>query len=195
MARADNRSVQHFTELALIAYLEPKEISNPVPVLEVPQALPAVAKKAKADKGSFETDKAERVIDYLNSKAGTKYRYAKPNIKLILDRLNENNTVLDCCTVVDKKCAEWIGTDFQKHLKPGTLFCAKHFDNYLNQIDSKPKSFSERAQELQGGFLTDDGTVLEGEVIYEPTKNPALAGYAEPFEQPGGVLPAERTII
>ena len=46
IAKADKRPVQYFTELALIAYLEPKE-ANPVPASKAPQQLPAVAEKAK----------------------------------------------------------------------------------------------------------------------------------------------------
>ena len=41
--------------------------------------------------------------------------------------------------MIDKKCAEWIGTDFEKFLRPETLFGPK-FENYLNaKVNEKKK--------------------------------------------------------
>lgn len=75
----------------------------------------------------------EEIILYLNKKAGTSY---KPNSKTtqqhINARLSEGFTVEDFKTVIDKKCAEWLGTEWEKYLRPTTLFGTK-FENYLNQ--------------------------------------------------------------
>ena len=35
--------------------------------------------------------------------------------------------------VIDKKCKEWIGTEFEKYLTPETLFRPSNFEKYLNQ--------------------------------------------------------------
>lgn len=85
-------------------------------------------------------DNIKDIIDYLNNKLNTNYRYnTESNNKLIRARLNEGYTVDDFKTVIDKKFNEWNGTDMAKHLKPSTLFAPSHFSNYLNQIDnSKP---------------------------------------------------------
>ena len=34
--------------------------------------------------------------------------------------------------MINKKCAEWIGTKMEKYLTPKTLFAPSHFDQYLN---------------------------------------------------------------
>lgn len=72
------------------------------------------------------------IIDYLNEKVGAKYRASnKATIKHINARLSEGYTVDDFKTVIDKKCAEWKGTNMENYLRPETLFGTK-FDSYLN---------------------------------------------------------------
>ena len=79
------------------------------------------------------------IIDYLNLKAGTGYRTNnKEAQKHIHARLAEGFTVDDFKTVIDKKCAEWIGTEFEQYLRPQTLFATK-FESYLNAPVSKRK--------------------------------------------------------
>lgn len=78
------------------------------------------------------------VIEYLNSKLGTKYRYSADYIERhIKARIAEGATFEDFRTVIDKKYDEWIGTEFAKFLRPETLFGVK-FQQYLNQIPSVP---------------------------------------------------------
>ena len=77
------------------------------------------------------------VIDYLNEKAGTSYRASTPRTQsLIRAREGEGFTLEDFKTVIDKKCAEWIGTEWEKFLRPETLFGTK-FESYLNSKDRK----------------------------------------------------------
>lgn len=72
------------------------------------------------------------VISRLNEKAGTSYRSSsKATQGHINARLAEGYTVENFYTVIDKKCAEWRGTDMEKYLRPETLFGSK-FENYLN---------------------------------------------------------------
>lgn len=79
------------------------------------------------------TDIYKRIIDYLNSKCGTRYteknKQTKENIHT---RLEEKFTEEDFYTVIDKKCNEWIGTEMERYLRPQTLFGTK-FESYLNQ--------------------------------------------------------------
>ena len=84
-------------------------------------------------KKDFE-EELKAIIDYLNEKVGTSYTYRnKANNKLINARLSEGFTVDDFKAVIDKKHAEWFGTEWQKFLCPSTLFAPSHFENYLNQ--------------------------------------------------------------
>lgn len=79
---------------------------------------------------------AVEVIDYLNERAGTRYRATSQATKAkIQARLNEGYSVDDFKIVIDKKCAEWIGTEHEKYLRPETLFGPK-FEGYLNQKTS-----------------------------------------------------------
>lgn len=73
------------------------------------------------------------VIDYLNTKMGTSYRASsKDTQKHIRARFQEGYTLIDFEKVIDKKVREWKGTEFEKFLRPSTLFGSK-FENYLNQ--------------------------------------------------------------
>lgn len=73
------------------------------------------------------------VISYLNEKAGTKYRATTPKTQaLIRAREREGFTLDDFKAVIDKKCAEWMGRDMEKYLRPETLFGPK-FEGYLNE--------------------------------------------------------------
>lgn len=72
------------------------------------------------------------IIAYLNEKAGTSYRASsKATQGHINARLAEGYTLDDFFKVIDKKCAEWRGTEMEKYLRPETLFGSK-FENYLN---------------------------------------------------------------
>ena len=72
------------------------------------------------------------IIDYLNEKTNSKYRASnKTTQKHINARLKERYTVDDFKSVIDKKCAEWLGTNMEQYLRPETLFGTK-FESYLN---------------------------------------------------------------
>ena len=73
------------------------------------------------------------IINYLNNKCNTRYRYNTPNTKKHINaRLNEGYTEQDFYTVISKKADEWLGTEQEKYLRPDTLFGSK-FESYLNQ--------------------------------------------------------------
>ena len=75
----------------------------------------------------------KEIIDYLNEKAKTKYRQVENNYKHIRARINEGFSLEDFKLVIDKKCKEWIGTEFEKYLTQETLFRPSNFEKYLNQ--------------------------------------------------------------
>ena len=83
-------------------------------------------------------DAIKKIVEYLNEKAETRYRPETDNtVKLIKKLMSGDNpfTVEDFKTVIDKKCKEWKGTEFEKYLRPSTLFGNK-FENYLNQKEN-----------------------------------------------------------
>jgi uncharacterized phage protein (TIGR02220 family) len=77
----------------------------------------------------------KKIIDYLNSKAGTNYRPStKATQRFIRARFNEGFTLDDFYTVISHKSREW-KTDpkMVQYLRPETLFGTK-FESYLQKI-------------------------------------------------------------
>lgn len=108
------------------------------------------------NKNSNNKDLYIAILDYLNSKAGTNYKASsKVTQQHINARLTEGFTLDDFKCVIDKKCAEWIGSDFEKYLRPSTLFGSK-FENYLNgKQQTKGKNgiaVSSKPSDLHGVF-------------------------------------------
>ena len=82
----------------------------------------------------------QEIVKYLNEKAGTHYRHtSRETADLVKARLNDHYTIDDFKRVIDVKCAEWMGTEQQKFLRPETLFKRSHFEGYLNQPMTTPK--------------------------------------------------------
>ena len=82
------------------------------------------------------------VVSYLNEKAGTKYRSGSEKTrKHIHARAAEGYKLEDFKTVIDSKCADWLGTEYEKYLRPETLFGTK-FEGYLNAAPKASKQDS-----------------------------------------------------
>lgn len=80
------------------------------------------------------------VIGYLNDKAGTHFLFStRQTADKIKARLNDGFTVDDMKKVIDVKTAEWMGTEWQKFIRPETLFGSK-FESYLNQPTAQRKN-------------------------------------------------------
>lgn len=79
-----------------------------------------------------------RIIEYLNSKLGTKYRYTNKSTQSKINaRLNEGYNLDDFIVVIDKMCLEWSSDEKMKaYLRPETLFGTK-FESYLNRPTKK----------------------------------------------------------
>lgn len=104
-----------------------------------------LTQKTLDSKKSETTSKTEdipydRVIKYLNAKAGTNYRATnKATQRLIKARFNEGMTTKDFKKVIDNKCDDWLkDPKMCEYLRPATLFGSK-FESYLNQ-KTKPKT-------------------------------------------------------
>jgi uncharacterized phage protein (TIGR02220 family) len=71
--------------------------------------------------------------DRLNGLLGTKFRPNAQSMKThVSARLREGYKQEDFLAVIDKKVAEWKGTDMERYLRPETIFGPK-FEGYLNQ--------------------------------------------------------------
>lgn len=101
--------------------------------------------KDKISKGRYSAE-SEEVLSYLNLKSDSNYRLIDSNLKLIDAILKKGYTKEDCLKVIDKKVAEWHGTDMQQYLRPLTIFSNK-FDAYLNAPMAKKKTEFEQTQD------------------------------------------------
>lgn len=84
------------------------------------------------------------ILAYLNEKAGTGYRASsKKTQSLVKARFSEGYNLDDFKTVIDNKVSSWKGTEWEKYLRPETLFSPK-FEGYLNE---KPRAKAPERQE------------------------------------------------
>ena len=84
-------------------------------------------------------DIIKQIIDYLNNKNNSKYKYStKTTQDKINARLNEGYKLDDFIAVIDKKVKEWSNTEMGVYIRPETLFGNK-FESYLNQKEVKRK--------------------------------------------------------
>lgn len=104
----------------------------------------------KQPKDKYDKEIYDGIIDYLNFKAGTKYRSTSENNKKhIRARLNDGFIPEDFKVVIDNMTAKWLTDEkMSRYLRPETLFGNK-FESYLNEIPRKtiPKKLSEISME------------------------------------------------
>ena len=94
--------------------------------------LTTLSKKKEKDNNIYSL-----VIDYLNSKANTKFRASTKNTQSYINaRVREGYKLEDFIIVIDTKCSNWLGTEWERYLRPATLFGTK-FENYLNEANKK----------------------------------------------------------
>jgi len=77
-----------------------------------------------------------KVIEYLNQKCGSTYKFSKCNMTIIGARHAEGYTISEFKRVIDKKCLQWLHTVQEKYLRPITLFQSSKFENYLNEPET-----------------------------------------------------------
>ncbi len=97
--------------------------------------------KSRLDKSRLDNKYIVEILDHLNVRTGQHYKpTTKKTRDLIKARFNENFTIEDFKTVIDKMCVEWMNTDMQKYLRPETLFGNK-FESYLNRELTEKENF------------------------------------------------------
>lgn len=106
------------------------------------------------------------IVEYLNRKAGTNYRWNSDKAKRHINaRLNEGYKLDDFKAVIDIKVSQWLyDKAMQKFLRPETLFGTK-FEGYLNEsilnkpkgyaIDSLPDEMTDEIREQHRRFLEE----------------------------------------
>lgn len=89
--------------------------------------------QSESESNNIYTAAVRQVVDRLNEVCGTNYRPSTAATrKHIQARLREGFTVENFYRVIDKKAAQWRGTDMAKYLRPETLFGSK-FESYLQE--------------------------------------------------------------
>ena len=106
----------------------------------IPDVIPTVnpvkvrlGKVSSVEDNNTYSEVCTEIIAYLNEKCSSRYRATDSTKKLIRARLEEGFTKDDCFTVIDNKVATWKGTEWEKYLRPDTLFRASKFQGYLNE--------------------------------------------------------------
>ncbi|WP_407399613.1 phage replisome organizer N-terminal domain-containing protein [Treponema sp.] len=93
------------------------------------------------------------IVDYLNAKAGTKFKPGSDKTRrLIRARWNEGFRLDDFKTVIENKCKSWLGSDMEKFLRPETLFGTK-FESYLNERNKNGHTGSSVEEHTEYGIV------------------------------------------
>lgn len=97
-----------------------------------------VDNKEKEKKDQIVKDFSKKVISYMNEKCNTRYQYKSEYVlRRISARMKDGFTnIEDYKKVIDKKAGQWLNTDYEKYLRPDTLFGTK-FEVYLNERDKE----------------------------------------------------------
>lgn len=106
------------------------------------KAITKEIKSTKKDIVENDLDVASSVIDYLNEKAGKRFKAkSAANRKFINGRIAEGYTIEDFKMVVDAKVKQWVNdSQFNNYLRPSTLFNPTNFENYLNENQNQTSS-------------------------------------------------------
>ncbi len=141
--------------------------SLPTSRLTVGDKSSSVAPLEEDKEKEIDIDNYIYIVDYLNQKVGTKYKHtSKKTQTCIHARMAEGYSVDDFITVIDKKCLDWLNTDYEQYLRPETLF-GTNFKSYLNAKVIKKAQQTTAAQpsnstsdfmgKLQSMYERDDG--------------------------------------
>ena len=121
--QCNNNLTNKSEQLQSVEQVEQQQTNNNLTIL---------SKKKEKDNSIYSL-----VIDYLNSKANTKFRASTKNTQSYINaRVREGYKLEDFIIVIDTKCSNWLGTEWERYLRPATLFGTK-FENYLNEANKK----------------------------------------------------------
>lgn len=115
-----------------------KKVEKIPPDIDIEKDIDIEVKENIIKEKERHTKEKTEIIDYLNSKLGTKYRVnSKLTSSHINARLEEGYTVDDFKRVIDSKILKW-GSDIKmsQYLTPDTLFGVK-FEKYVNEVSTE----------------------------------------------------------
>lgn len=127
------------------------------------------------------------LVSYLNQKTGSQYKSDRSTERLIEKLVESGHTEAEIKTVIDKKVAEWIGSDkMRAFLRPRTLFGDK-FEQYLSapeplQIEKQKKTAEDKAKLMMRKVKAQedlDGVLLDIKSIEDSPEG--IRGHPEQF--------------
>lgn len=106
---------------------------------------------------SNDSSPIREIVAYLNMKTGYHYKHTTNVTRTKIEaRIKEGFTLEDFKKVIDKKVDEWKGTEWEKFLRPETLFGSK-FEGYLNtDIVKEKKPSSNKFNNFTGRQYSSD---------------------------------------
>ncbi|MCK5849073.1 MAG: phage replisome organizer N-terminal domain-containing protein, partial [Caldisericia bacterium] len=110
-----------------------------------------ITKSEEPNQKKFITD-VKIILKNLNDITGCRFRLTDSFKKSVIGRLKDGYTVDDFTVLIREKTKEWKGTEFEKYLRPTTLFRPSKFDEYLNQAYCKKTN-----QPPKGGISRFEG--------------------------------------
>ena len=111
----------------------------------------------------------EEILDDLNKRTGKSFRPKTKAYQTIINaRISEGYTKEDFIKVNTLKVKEWKNNSkFSKFLRPATLYCAKHFDSYLNsQFDTSENFRNEEFNSLYNSSLIKDDSLKTARKLF-----------------------------
>ena len=98
-----------------------------------PEAKPKQPSSNKEKEKDKDKEIYKEIVSYLNAKTGKQFRETSQKTQTAIHaRLAEGFKLEDFQSVIDKKCADWLGDKkMEEYLRPETLFGTK-FESYLN---------------------------------------------------------------
>jgi len=131
------------------------KLDTPLP--EITTKITSENKRLKDNVADAPSSLNQEIVNYLNNKANTNFRStSKKTQQLIRARLNEEFSLQDFKTVIDKKTGQWLNDiKMNQYLRPETLFGTK-FESYLNEKGATSNAI-DRGSDQQAPKTYSDG--------------------------------------
>lgn len=82
----------------------------------------------------------------------------KATVESVNARIREKYTIDDICLVIEYKTAEWMNTEWEKYLRPSTLFGTGKFESYLVNAAKWEKNGKPQISKSKNGHATNNAT-------------------------------------
>lgn len=108
-------------------------------------------------------DSIKEIVEYLNEKTRKHYRVDNQTTTRLINALfNKKYTIENIKQVIDCKCKEWLGNEYEKYLRPETLFGNK-FESYLNSSSQEQESLFDKLDKKKSYGKDSDYVDLDGD--------------------------------